>query len=52
MTAWYKMRLTAIGEDRATLDPGPVGAATNLCETRDRTRAGVWQGAFTARRVM
>ncbi|MGM0661002.1 MAG: hypothetical protein ACQEUH_07495 [Pseudomonadota bacterium] len=41
-----------MGEDRATLNPGPLGAATNLYEARDRNRTGIWQDTFTARRAI
>lgn len=51
VTAWYTMRLTAIDEDRATLDPGPLATAIDLYEARDRTRTGIWQDTFTARRA-
>ena len=52
VTAWYAMRLTAIGEDRATLDPRPLEAAIERYDARDRDRTGIWQDTFTARRAM
>jgi len=48
VTAWYTMRLTAIGEDRATLDPGPLDTAIDLYEARDRDRTRIWQSHFTS----
>jgi 2,4-dienoyl-CoA reductase-like NADH-dependent reductase (Old Yellow Enzyme family) len=48
VTAWYTMRLTAIGEDRATLDPGPPETAINLYEARDRDRTRIWRSHFTS----
>ena len=47
VTAWYTMRLTAIGEDRATLDPGPLETAINLYAARDRDRTRIWRSHFT-----
>lgn len=46
------MRPTAIGEDRATLDPGSMDAAIVRYEARDRTRTGTWQDTFTVRRAI
>lgn len=51
VTAWYTMRLTAIGEDRAALDPGPPDAAITGYEARDQRRTRIWQETFTSRRA-
>lgn len=47
VTAWYTMRLTAIGEDRAALDPRPLESAIDLYDARDRDRTRIWQDWFT-----
>lgn len=52
VTAWYTMRLTAIGEDRATLNPGSVDTAIARYDARDQRRTRIWQQTFTSRRAV
>ncbi|MBB4284304.1 oxidoreductase [Roseospira goensis] len=46
VTAWYTMRLTALGEDRAPDDTPDAHAALAAYETRDAERVAVWNARF------
>lgn len=46
ITAWYTMRLTRIGEDRETMDPGDLDEAIRIYEARDRERTKTWLRHF------
>lgn len=46
VTAWYTMRLSAIGEDRDTAEPLDLQTAINRYEARDATRTASWNRHF------
>ncbi len=46
ITAWYTMRLTELGEDRAPADATAIGAAIKAYEDRDDSRISVWNARF------
>jgi hypothetical protein len=46
ITAWYTMRLTEIGADKATPAAGDLGQAMRDYEVRDKTRTEVWLHHF------
>jgi len=48
VTAWYTMRLTAIGEDREGAGAIGLGEAIAAYEARDRERTGTWLHHFPA----
>lgn len=51
VTAWYTMRLTAIGEDGAGLGPAALDEAIAAYEARDQTRIDIWRDAFAGNRA-
>ena len=46
VTAWYTMRLTAIGEDRSAPEPAALDEAIAIYEARDQARTVIWRDAF------
>ena len=48
ITAWYTMRLTAMGEDREASDVGDLHAAMKAYEQRDSARIDIWNAQFRA----
>ncbi|MGC1495664.1 MAG: NADH:flavin oxidoreductase/NADH oxidase family protein [Sulfitobacter sp.] len=46
ITAWYTMRLTAIGADKETDDIGDLKDASHGYEARDKTRTEIWARHF------
>ncbi|PUB11252.1 NADH:flavin oxidoreductase/NADH oxidase family protein [Yoonia sediminilitoris] len=48
ITAWYSMRLTDIGEDRATDEPRDLATAVADYDRRDRARAELWNARFSS----
>ena len=46
ITAWYTMRLTAIGEDRETAETLDLETAISRYEARDTTRTALWNSHF------
>ncbi|MEO0762749.1 MAG: oxidoreductase, partial [Pseudomonadota bacterium] len=46
VTAWYTMRLTALGEGREPLGPEALGEAVEAYESRDRARIAAWNARF------
>lgn len=46
VAAWYTMRLTALGEDRAPDDTPDAHAALAAYETRDAERVAIWNARF------
>jgi 2,4-dienoyl-CoA reductase-like NADH-dependent reductase (Old Yellow Enzyme family) len=46
VTAWYTMRLTALGEDRAPDDTPDAHAALAAYEARDAERVAIWNARF------
>ena len=48
ITAWYTMRLTALGEDREDADALSLDAAVSAYDARDTKRAALWQAHFQA----
>ena len=48
ITAWYTMRLTALGEDREASDVGDLHAAMKAYEQRDSARIDIWNAQFRA----
>ncbi len=49
ITAWYSMRLTALGEDREQRFPHDLEAAIREYEDRDAWRSVLWKKAFDQR---
>ncbi len=49
ITAWYTMRLTAIGTDTDSPEVGPLGPAIRAYEERDRARTQIWLRHFADR---
>ena len=47
ITAWYTMRLTALGEDRENLFELDLPSAIRLYEERDAQRCVIWQQKFS-----
>ena len=47
ITAWYTMRLTALGEDRENAFELDLPSATRLYEERDAQRCVIWQEKFS-----
>ncbi|MEM7490419.1 MAG: oxidoreductase [Pseudomonadota bacterium] len=46
ITAWYTMRMTALGEDREGDPPQDLGAAIDAYDRRDACRVPVWRARF------
>ena len=46
VTAWYTMRLTALGEDRAPSDSTELEASIREYEERDSDRISIWNARF------
>lgn len=46
VTAWYTMRLTALGEGRDGPDPADLTAAIAAYDARDMARIALWKGRF------
>lgn len=47
VTAWYTMRLTAIGSDAETDEIGALSDSIDVYESRDATRAQTWRRHFS-----
>ncbi|MEM7427486.1 MAG: oxidoreductase [Pseudomonadota bacterium] len=48
VTAWYSMRLTALGEDREAIFAPTPDAALEAYEQRDEERCEIWRKAFSS----